>query len=275
MTHNYRFGVVLVLLLALDLLIGVASAQGTPYFYFTDLWGIGCDSQVTRVTYDGVNYDTNASYVTEGIVRTADDIYEHSIQTIPGSAFLTNWFWQAEDYNNGGGQTANFPLPPDTPFSIRVIAYTNPEQTEGWVAEVYLDQCNGGQIIDRVDYAYVAPVVTVDNTALFFDGRINNNDPAAPVIVFGHDFDDGRGLIMYSSDDRELLVVTPEQLANVPDCPAENTLIASNSAENIDLYRLTTCEYQVNAPTSAGKTYVLIFEALYPVGYESYEALIE
>ena len=277
MKYTYRFGVVIVLCLALGLLYGSASAQGRPYFHFTDLSGIGCDSQQTRVRYEGYNFDNDSQYDIEGWVIGDGEIYEHTVQSVPGSAFSTNWLWQAEDYNTGGGQTATFPLPPDTPFFIRVIVFTDAERTEGWVAEAYLDKCNGGTIVQRLDYPYVLPTSVVENNGgvLFLDGRINNNDPAAPVIVYGHDFDDGRGLVMYAPNDREVLIVTPEQIAEVPDCPSSNTLIASNLAEGIALYRLNTCEYQVNALTIEGKTYILIFDALYPMGYQSYEMWME
>lgn len=51
------------------------------------------------------------------------------------------------------------------------------------------------------------------------------------------------------------LIVTPEEIAAVPEKPAANTLIA-RSAENIRLYRLTTGEFQVNyGPNANGDEY--------------------
>ena len=110
------------------------------------------------------------------------------------------------------------------------------------------------------------------------DGRINNNDAAAPVVVYGIDRPNGRGLIIYAidADDRgyEALLIEPEQIASIPNCPTTNTLIGSNSTLNIMVYRLTSCEFQVNAFTASGKLYTLIFTSPYPnIGYTSFESL--
>ncbi len=69
-----------------------------------------------------------------------------------------------------------------------------------------------------------------------------------------------------------VLLVEAEQIAAVPDCPEENTLIAANDALGIAVYRLTSCEFQINAPTHTGKTYTMIFALLYPnTTYTSFE----
>lgn len=105
----------------------------------------------------------------------------------------------------------------------------------------------------------------------FTDGRINNWDTASPVVLYGYDDNQGRGLHLYSPDGVLLLDIGAGQIAAVDDCPASNTLIASTGA--ISLYRLSSCEFQLNAPSLDGtKTYVLIFNALYEnTGYRSYE----
>lgn len=105
----------------------------------------------------------------------------------------------------------------------------------------------------------------------FRDGRLNNWDTGNPVVPFGHDYETGRGLVVYSPEGNVLLEVTPEQIAAVAECPSENTLIASTGT--VALYRLTSCQYQLNAPSLDGtKTYVMIFNDLYEnTGYSSHE----
>lgn len=108
----------------------------------------------------------------------------------------------------------------------------------------------------------------------FTDDRINNNDPGSPVAAYGHDFEDGHGLVVYTPFHQLALAVTAAQIAAVPECPAENTLIAENTEMNVRLYRLSSCEFQLMAPALDGvKTYVLIFDILYSHnGYTSYES---
>ena len=62
---------------------------------------------------------------------------------------------------------------------------------------------------------------TEDFPPVFDDARINNYDAAAPVAVFGTDFDGGRGLEIWTpnhsiaNSSRLVLVVTPEEIAAV------------------------------------------------------------
>ena len=107
----------------------------------------------------------------------------------------------------------------------------------------------------------------------FFDGRINNYDTGNPVVVYGHDFENGRGLVIYDTDGVLLLEVTPAAIEAVAECPDVNTLIASNGA-GVSVYRLAgTCDYQVVAPTAdPGKVYIMIFpELFHNAGYTSHE----
>jgi len=106
----------------------------------------------------------------------------------------------------------------------------------------------------------------------FYDGRLNNFDEAGPVIPFGFDDIDGRGLVIYSPFEEVLLIVQPAEIATVPECPAENTLIAANTERAVYFYRLSSCEFQINARTAEGKTYIIIFNRLYAnTGYTSFE----
>ena len=107
----------------------------------------------------------------------------------------------------------------------------------------------------------------------FYDGRINNYDTAAPVAVYPHLVDNEVGLIIYNSEGVQLLLISPEQIAGVPDNPDSNLLIATQN--NIALYRISGADrgyWQINAPQYNGKTYVMIFPELYHSGgYESFE----
>lgn len=108
---------------------------------------------------------------------------------------------------------------------------------------------------------------------VFFDGRINNYDTGNPVVVYGHDFENGRGLVIYNTNGVLLLEVRPEAIEAVAECPDSNTLIASNG-EGVSVYRLVgTCDFQVIAPTAdPAKNYIMIFSELFHnAGYTSHE----
>ncbi|MGB7339432.1 MAG: hypothetical protein WBC91_11115 [Phototrophicaceae bacterium] len=70
-----------------------------------------------------------------------------------------------------------------------------------------------------------------------------------------------------------MLIITPQMIADAPENPSENVILASNNGvifarirgENRGLW-------QINAPQYNGKTYILIFPELYAnAGYTSYE----
>ena len=133
------------------------------------------------------------------------------------------------------------------------------------------------------DYTYsfsyegMAPVVQVSEDGMplpaFYDGRINDYDTASPVAVYPHQVDGETGLIIYNPDGVEMLVVSPQQIADAPDNPDSNILIAS--ANEVSLYRIAGENgglWQINAPQYNGKTYVMIFpELFHSGGYESFE----
>jgi hypothetical protein len=115
---------------------------------------------------------------------------------------------------------------------------------------------------------------------IFTDGRINSYDTGNSVVLFGKpDEDDAWRLEVYNADQTGMLfVVYPDAIAAVAECPESNTLIQSDEATGISLWRLTertvtaegvhVCPFQLNAPsTEAGKTYVIIFDTLFPNSY--------
>lgn len=107
----------------------------------------------------------------------------------------------------------------------------------------------------------------------FTDGRINNFDAAAPVVVYPNTVDGQTELSIYSADGTLLFVVTAEQLASASDNPASPELIAGSNA--VTLHRIlgeNGGQWQITAPQYNGKTYVLIFTELFvDGGYTSYE----
>lgn len=108
------------------------------------------------------------------------------------------------------------------------------------------------------------------DTILFDDGRLNYNDSAAPIVVYG--YANKRGMAIFRPNGTFVMRVTPNQINDVLICPDENTLIAQNSTGDVRVYRLAnSCEFQINAQTTDGKTYILIFYELYPEVYTSYE----
>lgn len=120
-----------------------------------------------------------------------------------------------------------------------------------------------------------APVsVSVDNVnddgiplPAFYDSRIKDYDTAAPVAVYPHNVNGNVGLIIYNANSVELLLISPQELADNPD---GNVLIAS--ANGVSLYRIPGSYWQINTPQYNGKTYVMIFfELFHSGGYESFE----
>lgn len=94
-----------------------------------------------------------------------------------------------------------------------------------------------------------------------YDGR------ASSYGTFGAAYIDDTGIYVYriGADSQGYLAAsaTAEELASIPDCPTENLPIAVSEDGRFGIYRLTTCEYQVNiGPDDEGKVEVLVFSSL-------------
>jgi|GEM_PF-3993135 len=190
--------------------------------------------------------------------------------------FLHNWVTVGFSGTGNNWSFGNLTLinpPQSRPFTIRVYDISV-------VPPANINDATNGALLDQIvfDPAEIGACTNLplrtrqsDNQPPFNDGRLNNWDTASSIVVWGHDFETGRGLVVYSPDSVLLLQITPEQIAEIADCPAENTLIVSSN--EVDFYRLSSCEFQLNAPSLDGtKTYVLIFDELYAnTGYSSYE----
>lgn len=139
--------------------------------------------------------------------------------------------------------------------------------------------CTGGSCVGN--HPLVSGNISTQSLCpIFFDGRINNCDTFNPVVLYGYqDENDNWGLDIYGANGEGLMLrVTPEEIADVAECPDSNSTIIYDNATDIGLYRLSKgsnriCPFQLNAPTSDGsKTYVIIFDSLYQNSYyESWE----
>jgi hypothetical protein len=219
--------------------------QGT-----TDDTGTGRDA-IALVLYDG--HGDAFAYIGIGV-------------NVGFSGTITNWGWF-------------YPIlvqPKSRPFTMKIFDNTTPIGTGlGDLAGAQHGTIVDVHVFDPAPYGVCKflPFLAPPEASLqpnFSDGRINNWDVAAPVVVYGQDFENGRGLAVYSPQG-ELLLVHPDEIAAVPECPLQNTVIANG--DKIGLYRLANCHYQINAPTLDGaKTYVLIFDAFFAnTGYHSHE----
>lgn len=88
------------------------------------------------------------------------------------------------------------------------------------------------------------------------DGRLNDgaNQLAAPVAIYDTD----QGLDVYlinpaNGNGDKIFTATDEEVADVGDAPAANTII--DSANGVALYRLTSGEFQINATNFDGSPY--------------------
>lgn len=151
------------------------------------------------------------------------------------------------------------------------IPYTSPPQANPITARFYL-KAEGGdpevviaQGVGECNSNSPAPVRT------FMDGRINYRDAAAPFAAYG--VDGNLHIYWITGDDTgELeLIVTAEELADVPEFPESNMLVKANEALGIYVYRLTDGKWQVQARMPNGKLYVLIFEEFHNREYQSME----
>jgi hypothetical protein len=152
--------------------------------------------------------------------------------------------------------------------SIRVVGYevTNPSQMTGAILiEETLDitsHCPG--LVPVVTTVKSVSSVVVPSVVIpSYSARLNARDVAAPAAIFPITYDDGVGLHFYTiGEDNQgslALVVTPAEIAMVPDNPDTNTLIAASADGTIELYRLASGELQVNMGE-----YVIIFTDLIP-----------
>jgi hypothetical protein len=235
-------------------LVGDCSSTIQPYF---NLSGTGTTADTT-----GPDRDWFGMVLFDGENQAI--AYKYNWVSVGFSGSVTNWTF---------GAFTIVKQPASRPFTMRfydisvVIADVNAAQNGPLLDTLIFDPASIGACTSLP--LHRDPVSSV--VAPFSDGRINNWDTGNPVVLFGHDYETGRGLVVYSPKGALFLEASPEQIAAIAECPSENTLIVS--AGDVALYRLASCEYQLNAPSLDGtKTYVIIFNELYEnTGYISHE----
>lgn len=240
-------------------------ATGEEISFVNSLSSYGCNS-----------YDTNGSFTVNGVIPgvTYDmtwlatvngNAYENVIQ--PFISYIPSdtrrWNLVSVDSN---GPIASWPIP-----TGEVITYTVALYESGNLLSqdnICIDSCDLGNII-----ACPSPTLQVEINSCphFHDGRINNCDDAGWMVIYPHTDDTGIGFVITDTRGVNLLVVTPDQIATVPVCPDNNTLIASDNG--VDVYRLAgSCGYEVVGPAADGKKYHVLFDTLYAdTGYTSFE----
>lgn len=115
--------------------------------------------------------------------------------------------------------------------------------------------------------------VDEDDGPYFGDGRINDYDTANPIVVYPYQNEiTGDGFDVYTDTGISVLLITGDLIAEIGVNEEENTLLGSVPELGIEAYRLTTGEFQVQAPMPNGKLYVLIFNEPYAgIGHTSFE----
>jgi hypothetical protein len=128
-----------------------------------------------------------------------------------------------------------------------------------------LEACTGIALEDLEDLEIAVSINGGDPVPVFFDGRLNDFDSGSPIVIYFYQNDAGEtGIQVYDTEGNLVLLVTPEAIAAIEECPEENTLILESELTGVALYRLASCEFQLMAPTGEpGKWYIAIFENLF------------
>jgi len=262
MKHN-KWG--LILLVALLLLIPVVSQAQTEAWIVNGIDTSGCGNfNITlNVTFvnDGGTYNFDTVAIVDGL------IYMHENFGMSGLTGTTTW--SIYSASSGGPITGTWPMPAGRPVEI-YLTMERPVNTPVAQTLLVLDACETSNILYNGDPAGwpLPPASGAAEAQPFTDGRLNDRDAAAPVAVYEVDGD----LHVYAVDSSEgtlVMVVTAEEFAAVG-VPEVNTVV--EEANGIQVIRLSTGEYQINAPTASGKTYTMIFSGLAPGNYTSFEA---
>ena len=226
-----------------------SQAWGESITFGRTLTQYGCDNRDIRGSMS-VTTTRSDNYRFTWLATIDGVAYENSIQTLYFSNGTTNSTWWIESAGNNGA-IASMPMPEN-----EMLVYTlGLSDASGQLLSQYticIDACNTGNIVPCPES------VELENDPCFTDGRINRCDAGSRIVIYPHDYENGRGLLIVSVTGENLLELLPEQVASVPECPETNTLIYSQN--EVEVYRLAgSCQFQVNAPAAHGKTYVVQF----------------
>lgn len=217
-------------------------------------WLFTADYGETTIDNTGTGEQQTGFRVYDGSRTLIYDMPDYSTETVgnnsgPFGVFETDPYDSAPEFN---------------PLRFEVYSVAGGSLTKETVWFTAFGVCEG--------LPFVEPPAQ-DPQPAFVDGRINNFDSAAPVVIYAVPSNGGMSLHLYNPDGVLLLVIDAETIANAPSNPETNTLIAESNG--ITLYRITGESnglWQINAPQYNGKTYVIIFNELFADGgYTSYE----
>lgn len=231
-----------------------------PFGTVASTLGSGCSSTLDA-NYDTYAFqvDTTGTYTLSTALGSLSDsvisLYSPSIDPVRP---LNNCIETDDDGGVGVASQITRTLTVDTTYVVLVRGF-------GGSFGTYILNISGPGNIFTLPVGIPQPAFT--------DGRINNYDSASPIVVYPHLINDATGLIIYDVNGIELLVISPQQIADAPDNPDSPVLIAQANA--VSLYRIPgegRGLWQINTPQYNGKTYVMIFPELFRSGgYESFE----
>jgi hypothetical protein len=226
---------------------------------------IGCASAATFVFLDGpfANVDNALNYPYEGTVFAAGNIYESTVSSLSGATLNNPAIgWIFETGNTGGKANAAFPLPNDTPYTLRFVLY-DPSGAPAWVAIVTISKCNGGSIIRLDDFPYpTAGLPSIIDPSAPPDDRINWHYGDAHIGILYPGNEGGINLYSYADDAYHFDFVTEAMLEEYTDhLPSSPVLLAQQGL--ISAYLLPDGRIQFNLGSDAeGKWYEVILDSL-------------
>lgn len=165
------------------------------------------------------------------------------VATAPGDGFVSGLVWHSTN-------PAVLPTGLFTPISYAFKGAFAPDWASSGLYNAFsLNEASNGASNDGI-------------RTFFQDGRLNRYDSAAPFVVYPtyYDGDTQPGMHIYSNEGSLLLIVLPSMIAAVPEKPEVNTLIAEGGG--VQVWRLSSGEFQAMGTMYNGKTYILIFESI-------------
>ena len=278
--YSQQFRIVFIItLLALILFIQVAPAQAATWSFSsitslvgdcTTILGIRADFSLGGTTDDS---GTGQDYVNVVVYDGNNQPFAYiGIWVAVGfSTTLNNFGWNYPFVNS----------PATRFFTIRV--YDNPNAVTTASGDIVGAQ--NGPIISQTTFdpallgncthlplagqstitsLSVAPIVEIPP-----DSRINWKKGDSMGVIYAG----GNGISVYAVNGSNANVVASISADQVPvDCPPENTLLASSADGRFAIFKLSSCEYQVNmGPDGSGKVFVTVFTGLPPTNIYHYE----
>jgi len=210
-----------------------------------------------------VTVDINAiGWTNDGGVDHTGTVYYDCLGNLLG------WFGEVHFSNYSGPvnwYTFNFGSAPG-PYLAVVHDLTG---APGSAADVLAGPVIGSFTIDYNDTGVCANVTT---DILFHDGRLNNRDAAAPIVVYPVSEGGATALHVYNPQGVLLLVVSAAELAAAPANPTSSVLVAQGNGAVLSRIPGTDGGlWQFTASQPNGKVYTLTFASVTGGSYTSSE----